>query len=97
MADTALCEPRPHILVKGTIEDLEAVRESEKAMDEWFEQAAILAQSVGTVPQVRRTSRHQQHRDNVGCTRTDGPLSKLSPRTQWTGPGCPTGHPRPSL
>ena len=56
---------RAYDLVKGTIEDLEAVRESEKAMDEWFEQAAILAQSVGTVPQVRRTSRRQQHRDNV--------------------------------
>ena len=56
---------RTYDVAKGTIEDLYAVRESEKAMDEWFEQAAILAQSVDTVPQVRRTSKRQQHRDNV--------------------------------
>ena len=56
---------RAYELVRVTVEDLECVRGNEEIMDEWFQQASTLAQSVDTEPRVPRTTGRQHHRSNI--------------------------------
>ena len=56
---------KAYSLVSSTIADLEHLRASDDEVAEWYEQAILLGESVGSEPRVWWITGRQQHRENV--------------------------------
>ena len=56
---------KAYSLVSSTIAVLKHLRASDDEVGEWYEQARLLGEFVGSEPRVRRITGRQQHRENV--------------------------------